>query len=236
MMLIHVLGLLYLTANPLVTQAASHLSWRVTRLSPRHEEFSLKQDQKVENLENSLNVLARRANGDVIDVKRLFDKGDCRDPSVVAGFGQNGRQKKEFTFQPNGKKAYAHGEAFNLEIITQSICDKMLDCGAKENNKEIFNKCKALSKEIGKSLGNAEGISLTSSFELYKNKIIQNCMKFGLDKGTENSNTQDGDGDSKEKTDEEKKSKKKNEKPNEKTEEKTQEKTEEKTEEKKPDN
>ncbi|KAA1073280.1 hypothetical protein PGT21_007272 [Puccinia graminis f. sp. tritici] len=82
--------------------------------------------------------------------------GECNNPTIVAGNGMNGRKEKDFTFITLDQVHYQHSEAFNLQIITKAACDKMLNCGVKQND-PTNKKCNDLSTKLGKSLGQKGG-------------------------------------------------------------------------------
>ncbi|OCH86068.1 hypothetical protein OBBRIDRAFT_856430 [Obba rivulosa] len=60
--------------------------------------------------------------------------GSCSVPQIEFGVGFDGR--KETSFQPVNQTSYNHGSAQNIDIITQFICDALVNtCGADQTAK-----------------------------------------------------------------------------------------------------
>ena len=63
----------------------------------------------------------------------------CTNPTIVFGPGFDGR--KEDSFEPANKSGFNHGSALNPNIITQFICDTLVNtCDA---NQKALDNCKA---------------------------------------------------------------------------------------------
>ncbi|MBW0532881.1 hypothetical protein O181_072596, partial [Austropuccinia psidii MF-1] len=82
--------------------------------------------------------------------------GKCSNPQIMFGGGLEGRKMDDKTFVPEDQKNFHHGTAQNLEIITRAMCDQMLNCGFKNEDKTILD-CRALGAAIGPSKGKGIG-------------------------------------------------------------------------------
>ncbi|KAL0954552.1 hypothetical protein HGRIS_003518 [Hohenbuehelia grisea] len=68
--------------------------------------------------------------------------GSCSVPQIEFGVGFDNR--KETSFQPVDKTSYDHGSAQNIDIITQFICDTLVNkCGADQTAKDTCAKGRA---------------------------------------------------------------------------------------------
>lgn len=97
-------------------------------------------------------------------------------PEIFFGPGINKRGPNEFTFAPNDTKTLDHGEAFAFNIIAESSCDKMRNCGGSKNLIEAFHKkCKGLSGAIGGSKKDGAGADCwNAAFGLTTNYVRNN--------------------------------------------------------------
>ncbi|KAG5724694.1 hypothetical protein E4T56_gene3752 [Termitomyces sp. T112] len=72
----------------------------------------------------------------------IGDFGKCTVPQIEFGVGFDNR--KETSFQPVDKTSYNHGSAQNIDIITQFICDNLVNsCGADATSRATCASAKA---------------------------------------------------------------------------------------------
>ncbi|KLO17393.1 hypothetical protein SCHPADRAFT_937092 [Schizopora paradoxa] len=72
----------------------------------------------------------------------IGDFGSCSVPQIEFGTGFDGR--KETSFEPVDKTSYNHGSAQNIDIITQFMCDQLVNsCGADATAKATCAKAQA---------------------------------------------------------------------------------------------
>ncbi|CAH7689108.1 expressed protein [Phakopsora pachyrhizi] len=112
-----------------------------------------------------LDTIHRRATS--IDINSL---GSCSDPSIEFGAGFGGRRADENSFRPANLNEFNHGEALNIGVITDSICNTLVNkCGLK-NEDAAFTNCKALKTEVGNGKDGAladkwnAGFGITTNF------------------------------------------------------------------------
>jgi len=82
------------------------------------------------SISSSATAAASAATGtSTLSASQIGDFGSCTVPQIEFGTGFDGR--KETAFQPVDKVSYNHGSADNIDIITQFMCDQLVNsCGA----------------------------------------------------------------------------------------------------------
>ena len=87
----------------------------------------------------------------------IGDFGSCSVPQITFATGLDGR--KETAFEPTDLKSYNHGSAQNIDIITQFVCDTLVNtCGADETAQQTCAQAKAAADTVtAKTGGQADG-------------------------------------------------------------------------------
>ncbi|MBW0512177.1 hypothetical protein O181_051892 [Austropuccinia psidii MF-1] len=76
----------------------------------------------------------------------------CKDMRLEFGSGFKGREAKDLAYQPLDSAMHTHTAALNIKILTEYMCDELLNnCGLKQGDPR-FDQCKAVSSGIGKAL------------------------------------------------------------------------------------
>jgi len=86
-------------------------------------------------------LMTRQTNTDPTDF------GTCSTPEVEGGLGFDGRT--EFSFQPVDKTSFDHSSAQNIEIITQFICDTLVNTCGLANGDASVTLCRNTQAAVG---------------------------------------------------------------------------------------
>ncbi|KAH9809843.1 hypothetical protein DFH28DRAFT_511650 [Melampsora americana] len=79
---------------------------------------------------------------------------------IEFGQGLPGREPKDQAYEPFNFNFHAHGPALNLHIITEFMCDELVNkCGLK-NDDQRFADCKAIKESIGTVKGDGSKADL----------------------------------------------------------------------------
>ncbi|ESK94609.1 hypothetical protein Moror_14333 [Moniliophthora roreri MCA 2997] len=84
----------------------------------------------------------------------IGDFGSCSVPQIEFGAGFDGR--KETSFQPADKQSYNHGSAQNINIISEFICDTLVNsCGADQTAQDTCAQAEQATAQQDKNSGAA---------------------------------------------------------------------------------
>lgn len=87
-----------------------------------------------------------------VDAGNVGDFGSCSVPEIEFGVGFDNR--KETSFEPVDKASFNHGSAQNIDIITQAICDTLVNsCGADQTAKDTCATARAAASAATKGTG-----------------------------------------------------------------------------------
>lgn len=95
------------------------------------------------NSNNGTNVIDSNNsnNNGTVDAGNIGNFGSCSVPEIQFGAGFDGR--RETAFEPVDKVSYNHGSAQNIDIITQFMCDQLVNtCKADDTAKSTCAKAK----------------------------------------------------------------------------------------------
>lgn len=93
------------------------------------------------NSNNGTNVIDGNNNNGTVDAGNIGNFGSCSVPEIQFGAGFDGR--RETSFEPVDKVSYNHGSAQNIGIITQFMCDQLVNtCKADDTAKSTCAKAK----------------------------------------------------------------------------------------------
>jgi len=102
-------------------------------------------------------------NGNIV----VGDFGKCTVPQIEFAVGFDNR--RETSFQPVDKASYNHGSAQNIDIITQFICDSLVNsCGADQTAKDTCAKAKDAASAAAAKTG-AQADAFNSVFGIRTN-------------------------------------------------------------------